>query len=93
MQDWYFAEQLYLLAQLSLHHPSVTKFVKAADSYLVPKTDTWLTCKTHSWKEKHKRLMNIYEPHHDKTNKISVRQVWSESSLSAWRKLGSLATH
>ena len=41
---------------------------------------------------------------HDKTNKVSVRPaktqislgicpVWSESSLSAWRKLGSLATH
>ena len=46
----------------------------------------------------------IYEPRHDKTNKMSVRPaktqislsirpVWSESSLSAWRKLGSLATH
>ena len=44
------------------------------------------------------------EPRHDKTNKIAVRllktqislgirPVWSESSLSAWRKLGSLATH
>ena len=41
---------------------------------------------------------------HDKTNKWHVRpvktqislgihQVWSESSLSAWRKLGSLATY
>ena len=45
-----------------------------------------------------------YEPSHDKTNKMSVRPaktqismgirpVWSESSLSAWRNLGSLATH
>ena len=45
-----------------------------------------------------------FEPRHDKTNKITVRpaktqislgirSVWSESSLSAWRKLGSLATH
>ena len=45
----------------------------------------------------------IYEPPHDKTNKVNVRpaktrislgirQVWSESSLSAWRKLGPLAT-
>ena len=45
-----------------------------------------------------------YEPRHDKTNKMSVRPaktqislaicpIWSESSLSAWRKLGSLATH
>ena len=44
------------------------------------------------------------EPTHDKTNKMTVRQaktqitlgicpVWSESSLSTGRKLGSLATH
>ena len=44
------------------------------------------------------------EPRHDKTNKMAVRPaktqislgirpVWSESSLSAWRKLGPLATH
>ena len=44
------------------------------------------------------------EPRNDKTNKMSVcpektqislgiSPVWSESSLSAWRKLGSLATH
>ena len=44
------------------------------------------------------------EPPHDKTNNVAVRPakthislgirpVWSESSLSAWRKLGSLATH
>ena len=35
---------------------------------------------------------NKTEPRHDKTNKVSVRPVWSESSLSAWRKLGSLVT-
>ena len=46
----------------------------------------------------------IIEPPHDKTNKMTVcsvktqislgiRTVWSESSLSAWRNLGSLATH
>ena len=45
---------------------------------------------------------HLYEPRHDKPNKMSVRPaqtqislgirpVWSESSLSAWRKLGSLA--
>ena len=44
------------------------------------------------------------EPRHDKTNKVivrpakiqislGIRPVWSESSLSAWRKLGSLTTH
>ena len=46
----------------------------------------------------------INEPWHDKTNKMSVcpaktqislgiRPVWSESSLFAWRKFESLATH
>ena len=45
-----------------------------------------------------------FEPWHDKTNKMAVRPaktqislgirpVWSESPLSAWRKLGSLASH
>ena len=49
-------------------------------------------------------MLGKYEPRHDKTNKASVRPaktqislgnrpVWSESSLSAWRNLGSLATH
>ena len=46
----------------------------------------------------------IFEPPHDKTNNVvvrpattriglGIRPVWSESLLSAWRKLGSLATH
>ena len=46
------------------------------------------------------RSIMIIEPWHDKNNKMSVRPaktqihpVWSESSLSAWRKLGSLAAH
>ena len=54
--------------------------------------------------EERKRERKKYEPPHDKTNKMTVRSaktqvslgirpVWSESSLSAWRKLGSLATH
>ena len=45
-----------------------------------------------------------YELPRDKTNNVAVRPaktqirldicpVWSESSLSAWRKLGPLATH
>ena len=45
-----------------------------------------------------------FEPRQDKTNKMSVRPakaqinlgirpVWSESSLSAWRKFRSLAIH
>ena len=47
---------------------------------------------------------SVNEQPHDKTNKMTVgpamiqislgiRPVWSESSLSTWRKLGSLATH
>ena len=47
---------------------------------------------------------SVYEPRHDKTNKMAVRPaktqislgirpVWSESSLSAWRIIGSLDTH
>ena len=53
------------------------------------------------------RLVHVWwenEPPHDKTNKMTVRPaltqislgicpVWSESSLSTWRKLGLLATH
>ena len=37
-------------------------------------------------------LLTHFEPRHDKTNKMAVRPVWSESLLSAWRNLGSLAT-
>ena len=51
-----------------------------------------------------RQCWTIYEPPHDKTNNVAVRPaktqislgirpVWSESSLSARRKLGSLATH
>ena len=54
--------------------------------------------------EFHTMIHQSFEPPHDKTNKMTVhpaktqislgiRPVWSESSLSAWRKLGSLATH
>ena len=46
----------------------------------------------------------LFEPHPDKTNKMTlrpaktqnslgIRPVWSESSLSAWRKTRSLVTH
>ena len=48
-------------------------------------------------------LVTLYEPPHDKTNKVSVRPaktqiglgirpIWSESSMSTWRNIGSLAT-
>ena len=50
------------------------------------------------------RMIYKFEPPHDKTNKMTmrpaktqislgIRPVWSESSLSARRKLGSLAIH
>ena len=49
-------------------------------------------------------VYNINELRHDKTNKVTVRPVmtqislgirpvWSESLLSAWKNIGSLATH
>ena len=49
-------------------------------------------------------IRRINERRHDKSNKMAVcpvktqislgiHPVWSETSLSAWRKLGSLATH
>ena len=60
--------------------------------------------KVNAWKtiiwSRHKKK---HEPCHDKTNKMTVHPTetqislsicpgWSESSLTAWRKLGSLAT-
>ena len=47
------------------------------------------------------KICSLFEPPHDKTNQMTVcpvktqislgiRPVWSESSLSVWRKLGSL---
>ena len=56
----------------------------------------WAVCSKVTWV--------YYELRHDKTNKMAVcpaktqislgiRRVWTEFSLSAWRKLWSLATH
>ena len=50
------------------------------------------------------KINSINEPPRDQTNNVAVRPaktqisegirpVWSENSLSAWRKLGSIATH
>ena len=50
------------------------------------------------------KLLGLWERRHNKTNNVAVcpvktqinlgiRPVWSESSLSAWRNLGFLATH
>ena len=38
-------------------------------------------------------LYVTFEPRHVKTNKVTVHTVWSKSSLSTWKKLGSLAIH
>ena len=51
--------------------------------------------------ERNKRKQHVIEPSHDKTNNVAVHPAktqislggCSESSLSAWRKLGSLATY
>ena len=62
---------------------------------------TWAT--ENSWQHPWLDYRKSGEPRRDKTNKMSVRPantqislgirpVWSESSLSAWRKLGFLAT-
>ena len=62
---------------------------------------TWLTLILLSYRN---HCHRAFEPWHDKTNNVAVRPaktqislgirpVWSESLLSAWRKLGSLATH
>ena len=45
-------------------------------------TNNWAA----SWKKWHVRPVNTQIS-------LGIRPVWSESSLSAWRKLGSLATH
>ena len=74
---------------------------KTSKSNIVIKPTALLVKKV---KQKRRLLPKPFEPRHDKTNKLSVRPaktqislgirpVWSESSLSAWRKLGSLATH
>ena len=67
-------------------------------------TSTGTQCKTVYNKCCHRNSQTASEARHDKTNKITVRPaktqislgirpVRSGSSLSAWRKLGSLATH
>ena len=37
--------------------------------------------------------IHVIEPPRDKTNNVAMRPVWSESSLSAWRKLRPVATN
>ena len=62
---------------------------------------TYLANVTYFCTRRHAHWVYCNEPRHDKTNKMSVRPaktqislgirpVWSESSLSAWRKPGSL---
>ena len=70
-------------------------------------TESWLTgWREMSWSMTNKKSTEWetnYEPLHDKTNNVAVRPAKTDqpghppslirSSLSAWRKLGSLATH
>ena len=46
----------------------------------------------HIWAGARKTYKMAYEPSED-SDQPGIRPVWSESTLSAWRKLGSLATH
>ena len=93
--DWADAQ-----ADLSLHwaHTHFVGFVMRPLNCGTP----WRVNIVSSKYQEHHQQHN--EPWHDKTNKMSVRPaktqislgirpIWSESSLSAWRKLGSLATH
>ena len=73
---------------------------------MIDSTEEMVRCRwgwTWKWHRKYHNH-NPHDPQHDKTNKVNVppaktqislgiRPVRSESSLSAWRKLGSLATH
>ena len=64
----------------------------------------WITCNLPRTARQNADTCKYYELRHVKTNTVTVRPaktqislgirpVWSESSLSAWRKSGSLATH
>ena len=64
----------------------------------------WIVCRINKRKKSIFSNLCQFEPPRDKTNNVvvrpaktqislGIRPVWSESSLSAWRKLGSLATH
>ena len=53
----------------------------------------WFDCHLLDWGVFSHGISIQFEPPHDKTNKITVYPVLSESSLSAWRKLGPFATH
>ena len=87
----------------SVHDHKITKWTHENKAIYTVSTQNWwvylhfgvVTC---TW------TLLTCEPPHDKTIKMSVRPaktqislgicpVWSESSLSAWRNIGSLATH
>ena len=97
---FFFNVQLFVqsVRKTHLHEARCSSNYNLAKSLSMGQTLVWLVVSpigdTFSW----------FEPPHDNTNKMSVRPantqislgirpVWSESSLFAWRKLGSLATH
>ena len=83
---------------------SISQSVKMTNKRFCFLSETYdILCNVRGWRM-HCSVSSVFEPQHDKTNKVTVRPAktrislgiwpaWSESSLSAWRKLGSLATH
>ena len=78
-------------------------FLALLANIMLTKHAKWLH--NYAWmRTRMKKNENSFEPPHDQTNKMSacpaktqinlgICPIWSESSPSAWRKLGSLATH
>ena len=88
--SFFIANRPPISSSMSLHFISLSSAWKNTDG-------NSLTIRT-------KTMWMSNEPRHDKTHKMAVRPaktqisldirpVWSESSQSAWRKLGSLANH
>ena len=55
-------------------------------------TEVDYNCKMHTWAASWQNQQNGMCAQRSQIS-LGIRPVWSESSLSAWRKLGSLATH
>ena len=105
---WYFFLLVVEKTNLGHHLQQIyfdTKLVHDFPSTLSlqSKTQLWLRYILMTWCRVEIRD-SWCEPRHVKTNKMAVRPaktqislgicpIWSESSLFAWRKLGSLATH
>ena len=85
------------LQRLSVEFDRVLKYI---ENCLISDITYYVTiCETHYYEKKRNisRLVTKPTKWHVRPAKtqisLGIRPVWSESSLSAWRKLGSLATH